>query len=53
MLLLTRHDNFVDKGGEEKLIKVLIGVMSMQDAALENDTEIEGMAVWLIRRCFL
>jgi ferredoxin len=33
---------FVDKDGEEKLIKVPIG-MSMLEAAHENDIELEGM----------
>lgn len=32
---------FVDKDGEEKLIKVPVG-MSMLEAAHENDIELEG-----------
>ena len=41
---------FVDKDGEEKLIKVPIG-MSMLEAAHENDIELEGEWDVIARKC--
>ncbi|XP_039119039.1 adrenodoxin-like protein 2, mitochondrial [Dioscorea cayenensis subsp. rotundata] len=40
---------FVDKDGEEKLIKVPVG-MSMLEAAHENDIELEGDYFFMLHR---
>jgi ferredoxin-2, mitochondrial len=38
---IAEYLSFVDKDGEEKLVKVPVG-MSMLEAAHENDIELEG-----------